>query len=72
MTSQNVYAPVITPFGVDFTLPSLRSDIYFNRSYYYGIILHRSHLDVCYVNRVILEGFPLSHGKVKLNNSTSI
>lgn len=64
MTSRNVYAPVVTPLGVDFTMPSLRSDIYFNGSHYYGVIVHRQHLDVCFVNRVELQQFPLSHGKV--------
>lgn len=64
MTSRNVYVPVATPFGVDFTMSSLRSDIYFNDSYYYGVVIHRQHLDVCFVNRVMLQQFPLSYGKV--------
>lgn len=66
MTSQTAYAPVIAPFGVDFTLASLRSDVYFNGTYFYGAVVHRQHLDVCYVNRVTLQQFPLSHGKVNI------
>lgn len=64
VTSQTAYAPVIATFGVDFTLPSLRSDIYFNGTYYYGATIHRHNLDVCYLNKITLQQFPLSHGKV--------
>lgn len=68
MTSQNVYAPVIAPFGVDYSIASLRNDVYFNGTYYYGVVIHRQHLDVCYVNRVMLQQFKLSHGKVNEKN----
>lgn len=65
-TSHRAYAPVLAPLAVDFSLSSLRTDIYFDGSYYYGLIIHRQLLDVCFADKILLQQFPLSHGKVNI------
>ncbi|KAB0803931.1 hypothetical protein PPYR_00901 [Photinus pyralis] len=62
------YLPVTHDFGVDFTVPSLRTGIEVNGKEYVGVIVQRQHLDVCFSDRVLLQQFPLSHGTVNLKS----
>ncbi|KAL3288965.1 hypothetical protein HHI36_003408 [Cryptolaemus montrouzieri] len=52
--------------GVDISLPSFRSTVYFKGKEYMGLILHRQYLDVCFSDRVLLKQFPLSHGSINM------
>lgn len=60
------YSPVTTDFGVDFTLPSLRTGLAIDEKNYIGVVLQRQHLDLCFADRILLQQFPLSDGKVGL------
>lgn len=64
--SMPAYSPVTTDFGVDFTLPILRTGLRVDGRDYVGMVLHRQHLDVCFSDRVLLKQFPLSHGSVSI------
>ncbi|KAF5292288.1 hypothetical protein FQA39_LY03322 [Lamprigera yunnana] len=63
-----VYSSADKDLGIDFTIPSLRTDVLINGKKYTGIILHRQHLDVCFSDRILLQRFPLSHGTVNIKS----
>lgn len=64
MTSQTAYIPSSEDFGVDFTVPILRTGVFVAGKHYIGLVMHRQFLDVCFTDRVLLQQFPLSHGAV--------
>ncbi|KAF2897124.1 hypothetical protein ILUMI_09045 [Ignelater luminosus] len=61
------YSPVTTDFGVDFTLPSLRTGLTIDEKNYIGVVLQRQHLDLCFADRILLQQFPLSDGKINIS-----
>ncbi|XP_044745943.1 alpha-mannosidase 2 [Coccinella septempunctata] len=60
------YIPTEIEMGIDFSVPALRTNVYFKGKEYLGLILHRQYLDVCFSDRVLLQQFPLSDGSVNV------
>lgn len=65
MISERSYSPTTDDFGVDFTVPILRTAVVANTyDDNIGLIIHRQQLDTCFADKMMLQQFPLSHGTV--------
>lgn len=62
--SKGAFASEEQDFGVDFSMPMLKTNVFVKGKHYIGMILHRQFLDVCFSDRVLLQQFPLSQGSV--------
>ncbi|XP_025832856.1 alpha-mannosidase 2 isoform X2 [Agrilus planipennis] len=72
LSSRPVYMPSAAEFGVDYTLPILRTDVLVGNKTYVAVTLHRQQLDLCFSDEPLLHQFPLSSGKCyrQLTNPT--
>lgn len=69
MTSFPMHVPMDLEFGVDYTITSLRPNVTVKGKDYVGLILHRTFVDTCFTDRVLLKQFPLSTGSVNIGDS---
>lgn len=66
--SHSSYSHTSAEFGIDYVLAALKTGIFVKNKEYVGMILHRKHLDTCFMDQKSLEQFPLSHGTVNIKN----
>lgn len=57
---------LIEDFGVDFSMPVLKTNVRINGGNYFGVVVYRQFLDVCFADKDLLLQFPLSEGSVSL------
>lgn len=63
-TSKASYIPVSHGFGVDFSMPVLRTGIVMRRKKHIGLMLHRQFVDLCFSDKALVQRFPISDGTV--------
>lgn len=63
-TSDKFHIPAHSDMGVDYSLPVLRSGVTLKNKGYFGLVIHRKYLDLCYADTALLTRFPLSNGGV--------
>ncbi|XP_056633702.1 alpha-mannosidase 2 [Diorhabda sublineata] len=57
---------LIDDFGIDYSMPVIKSNVRFGDRNYFGIVVFRRYLDVCFDDEDILRRFRLSDGSVSL------
>lgn len=62
--SKGAFVGVDQEFGVDFSMPMLKTNVFVKGKSHIGMVVHRQFLDVCFADRLMLQQFPLSHGFV--------
>lgn len=66
--SERSFTSTIDDFGVEYSLPILRSNVVSPKhNNNIGLVFHRTYFDMCYSNKQVLQNFPLSNGKVRIN-----
>ncbi|KAG5876746.1 hypothetical protein JTB14_033078 [Gonioctena quinquepunctata] len=66
--SSGGHAIVEREIGIDFSLPTLRTNIFIKERTYIGLIIHRQFLDVCFSNKHLLQRFRMSDGSVNISD----